>query len=127
MSKKRVKKRTATTRRSNTTKSNPTQSPKATVNTSIRYALLTDNEDEMNTNNSEKSKAVKIPPIICIDAKHDEIIAMLNGANIVNFNLKYISMGIRCFVSTLSDFGKVCEVLKNRQKQYFTHDASRTN
>lgn len=101
--------------------------PKPVVNTSNTYAVLTDNDDEniVDNNASRKTKAIKaikIPPIICVDAKYADMVNIMRNAKIENFSMKYISMGIKVFCNTLDDFETVRLTLKNKQVQYFTHD-----
>lgn len=108
--------KSTTTRRTNTNASKP-----ALNNT---YAVLTDNDDEniVDNNTSRKIKTVKVPPIICIDVKYADMINLMKNAKIENFSIKYISMGIKVFCTTLADFETVRMTLKNNQVQYFTHD-----
>lgn len=107
-----------------TSRQTNTNSPKTAVNVSNTYAVLTDNDDEniMNNSDSKKSKTVKIPPIICIDAKYNEMVALLKAAKIDSYSLKYISMGIKVFCTSLSDFESARNSLKNSKIQHFTHD-----
>lgn len=102
------------------------QTTKPNVNTSNTYAILTDNEDENITDKNEpkKAKAVKVPPLICIDAKYNDIMQLITGENIKNFNLKCISLGIKVFCSSLVDFEIVRGKLSTQKIQYFTHDVA---
>lgn len=100
---------------------------KPAVNTSNSYAILTDNDEENVVDNnitSRKTKAVKIPPIVCIDAKYNDMMNLIKASKIEDFSLKYISMGIKVFCTTLADFETVRNTLKNNQVQHFTHDVS---
>lgn len=94
------------------------------MNTSNTYAVLTDNDDEniADNNVSKKTKAVKIPPIICIDTKYADMMNLMKNVKIENFSMKYISMGIKVFCSSLVDFEMVRNALKANQIQYYTHD-----
>lgn len=94
-----------------------------------RYAdLSTDDEAEMEAINATQAKKleipkkVKIPPIVTIDAKIEDIKKMLLDVDVTNFNLKFTSLGIKIFCESLTDFKKVCDGLKMLKWQFFTHD-----
>ncbi len=130
MRKRARKKKAASSAKSNTKRTSPrhtnTKTASPAVNTSNSYAVLTDNEDENIADNtiSKKPKAVKIPPIICIDTKYDTMIDLMKKAKIESFSLKYISMGMKIFCTTLNDYNNVRKQLENFKIQHYTHDVA---
>lgn len=100
--------------------------PKSAVNTSNTYAVLSDNDDDNVADNSasKKPKPVKIPPIVCIDAKYIDMMNLMKQANVVNFSMKYISMGIKIFCTSLDDFDIARKTLTINKVQHFTHDVA---
>lgn len=103
-----------------------TKTTKTAVNTSNTYAELTDNDDEniVAIHSHMKPKTVKVPPIICIDANYNDIINLIKATKIENYSLKYISMGLKVFCSTLDDYEMLCSSMKSNNVQFFTHDVS---
>lgn len=103
---------------------------RALTKTFNKYAILSDidSDDEMNVNlatlasKCKSPEKVKIPPIVTIDMKIDDIKKLLSDMEVVNFNLKYISLGIKIFCTSLNDFNKVCGKLNESKLKYFTHD-----
>ena len=47
---------------------------------------------------------------------------ILKEAGISNFNLKYISIGIKVFCTSLNDFHTAISKLKEKSIHFFTHD-----
>lgn len=99
---------------------------KPVVNTSNTYAVLSDNDDENVVHNdaSRKAKPVKIPPIVCIDAKYADMMNMMKDAKILNLSMKYISMGIKIFCTSLNDFETAKRTLTAKEIQHFSHDVA---
>lgn len=128
MKRQKRKKKAASPAKANVTtpRRTTTKASKPAVNTSNTYAVLTDNDEEniVDNVNSKKPKAIKIPPIICVDSKYDSTTNPMKKAKIENFSLKYISMEIKIFCATLDDFNKVRRQLEKDQIQHFTHDVA---
>lgn len=78
---------------------NPTTS---TISTFNAYAELTDNESEIEINHTPATK-IKIPPIVVINMQHQKITEFMHKNSIKNFNLKYISLGIKVLCNTVDD------------------------
>lgn len=111
-------------------KANQAVKNEAHIKTFNKYAVLSDDDEgseiDMDLSSRAKKlespKKVKIPPIVTIDIKIDDIKKMLSDANVTNFNLKYTSLGIKIFCTSLDEFKKVCNRLSSSKLQYFTHD-----
>lgn len=85
------------------------------------YAKLTDNEDEIDIQSSPIIK-IKIPPIVVINMKHDQIKNFMEKSSITDYNLKYISLGIKVLCKSIEDFHTTTKNLKQIKIEYFTHD-----
>lgn len=94
------------------------------VNTFNKYADLTDNESEINSNTTTPviNRKVKIPPIVAINMEQNEIKKIMDDLKIINFNLKYISLGIKILCDSLDEYSKVISTLKIMKKEFYSHD-----
>lgn len=90
------------------------------VSSDNRYAILSDNENEVEA--PMPPVKIKTPPIVVINKSLNEIKTFMLGLNIINFNLKYISMGIKVLCTSLDDFNKTIHALKAEKCEYYTHD-----
>lgn len=94
--------------------------PLSTLN---RYASLSDSDDEyVAAQSATTSRKQQIPPIVVKNMTHQMIKESLSKAQITNFHLKYISIGIKIYINTLTDFNLAKEVLKSEKRDFFTHD-----
>lgn len=85
------------------------------------YAELTDNESEIEIQTAPTVK-LKIPPIVVINMQHSQITSFMQKIVIINYNLKYISLGIKILLNTISDFNITINNLKLIKAEYFSHD-----
>lgn len=95
--------------------------PSKALSTNNRYAILTDSEDEIVVAQPTLSK-VKIPPIVVINANNTNIKELMNAISVQNYNLKYISMGIKILCSNLDDYNASIRGLKNAKIEFYSHD-----
>lgn len=91
------------------------------LSTNNRYANLSDNEDEIFVAQPTPMK-VKTPPIVVFNANYADINKLLNGLNVQNYNLKYISMGIKILCSSLDDYNASIKGLKEAKVEFYSHD-----
>lgn len=95
----------------------------SSANSDNRYAILTDNESEIDMGSPNVNvKRIKTPPIVITDMAFNDIKKIMNDASIVNYHVKYISMGIKILTETIDDYRVIINLLKSKQVQYYTHD-----
>lgn len=104
-----------------TPKQKVTNTTAKALNTYNRYANLTDNEDEIVVAQPTPPK-VKTPPIVVINVNYANIKELMNAINVQNYNLKYISMGIKILCNTLDDYNVCIRGLKNAKVEFYSHD-----
>lgn len=102
-------------------KRNVTNTTVKGLSTNNRYANLTDNEEEVVVSTPTPTK-VKTPPIVVLNANYGDIKTLLNGVNVQNYNLKYISMGIKILCNTLEDYNASINGLKQAKIEFYSHD-----
>lgn len=92
------------------------------VSTNNRYAKLSDDEEEIVAVEPTPTKKVKTPPIVVIDANYMAIKTLMDGIKVQNYNLKYISMGIKILCNTLDDYNASIRGLKEAKIEFYSHD-----
>lgn len=102
-------------------RSEQTNTKSSATTTFNAYAELTDNEEEIDLQSTPIIK-IKIPPIVVINMKHDQIKDFMAKSSITNYNLKYISLGIKILCKSVEDFNTTTKNLQHIKSEYFTHD-----
>lgn len=105
----------------NSSKQNSTNTNAKALSVTNRYAVLTDNENEMDVISQPPPK-IKIPPIVVSSASYAEISAFMGKINVKDYNLKYISMGIKILCHSLDDYNASVNGLKENKVQFYSHD-----
>lgn len=91
--------------------------------TSNMYAILTDKEEETNTAALTRGRRkLKIPPIITTTLTHRDICELIKQLNINNFQIKYMSIGIKTLFESIEDYNTFIDILKESKTNFFTHD-----
>lgn len=91
-----------------------------TVDTSNRFDKLTDQKVKPKAKDS--GSIPKPPPIIVTDSKFNPSEAF--KVTKVNLRIKLISIGVKLFGDTSTDYDKIINLLKEQQIEFFTHGSS---
>lgn len=92
---------------------NTTEAHQKPIKTFNRYADLSENNQEVNHSIPDRPTKTKIPPIVVINLEYIKIMNLLKNINISNFNLKYISMGIKIMCSSLENYTSISISISN--------------
>jgi hypothetical protein len=69
-------------------------------------------------NNQEK---VKIPPIVVLSHDYKRIVNLMVYSDVLNYNVKFTTIGINIFCKSVEDFSSVKNLLNQKKIGYFTH------
>lgn len=71
--------------------------------------------------NTKTNKADKVPPIVTGANNYDKIKVILSNIKITNYQLKFMSIGLRINLNTLSDYKLFVEAIDKDAIKYYTH------
>lgn len=83
-------------------------------------------DDDLNTatgsrTNTKTNKADKVPPIVTGANNYDKIKVILSNIKITNYQLKFMSIGLKINLNALSDYNQFIEAIDKDAIKYYTH------
>lgn len=77
-------------------------------------------QDQTNKNNNNKNKP-RVPPVVLPNSSRKDVSSLLKCANVVNFKLKLMSIGIKVFFDDAKERIDFVETLKSKNINFFSY------
>lgn len=87
-----------------------------------RFGPLSDIEIDNDSDAAKVPKKERIPPIVFGAKYYDIMLKLLGDLKIVQYSLKFMSIGIRLNLATSNEFSDVIKLMDERKIYFYTHD-----
>ena len=81
-----------------------------------------DNVSGTVSDQDKKNKAESVSPIKVITENREIILNLINSANLSNYLVKRISLGLKIICGSVNLYQKIVEILRKNNCQFFTHE-----